>query len=340
MNVSRRRILGFLLLCMPFLVLVQGCRTLHTGAVSRRIACIEPRPDNGEFIDFTLAPNRIYGAALTYRSHIKETGELFRPDLSPPIFRKSLGTLNGHRETVKFPSTEEMVRVLDALEPGLGGETAGRFATRGTRHSEGLLDPLLDYEAELAFVLLEDIAWDRMDDPAYMPRLGFFVANDLSARTVAALGEGTGEREKFWGASKSFQGFLPTGRLLWVPRQGTGDTVVCVELETTVNGELRQRQFTADLIYTPKQLLSFIAAAYPDERPEKGDVVLTGTPGGVALRVSPWKRRLAAFLHLGRFTRLRFLLNAADRERRFLYPGDELVVSGGVLGEIKTRIVE
>lgn len=56
------------------------------------------------------------------------------------------------------------------------------------------LSALLDYEVEMGFVLLEDVDPSQLDQPSFAPRLGFFIANDLSARSVGILGEGQPNR--------------------------------------------------------------------------------------------------------------------------------------------------
>ncbi|MFC2149563.1 hypothetical protein ACFLQ8_02570 [Candidatus Auribacterota bacterium] len=69
-------------------------------------------------------------------------------------------------------------------------------------------------------------------------------------------------------------------------------------------------------------------------------MVLTGTPGGVAMQVSGTKKWLAGILGFDRFTKLNFMLKDAKKNKKFLKPGDVVIVSGGILGELKTEIVE
>lgn len=96
--------------------------------------------------------------------------------------------------TIPFPTSEGLFEAAERMEPGLG--SALRAA-----HRE--LDPRLDYETELGVVLLEDIPSGALEADDYAPRLGFFVANDLSARALALLGEGQDRRYAYWGISKS-----------------------------------------------------------------------------------------------------------------------------------------
>lgn len=304
-----------------------GCAT--PPARPPAIGCIDIDARHGRLLPAALCPARIYGIGLSYAGHAGETGARTDAEAQPPIFKKSPGSLNAEGLPVRVPSMPLLVEALDQLEPGLGREAARRIKD---------LPALLDYEAELAFVLLEEVDWRRIEEPSYAPRIGFFVANDLSARSVAALGEGRPDRDDYWGASKSFPGFLPVGPWIWVPDAPTLDAVPCVTLTAEVNGEVRQRETTARLLYTPRQMLRGIAARFPDDLPSAGDLVLTGTPEGVALRVPKWKRTLADLLGIDRFARLSLLIGMAGRSGRFLTPGDLVTVSGGPLGSTSVTI--
>ena len=305
-----------------------GCAT--PPAPLPAVGCVDIDARHGRFLPLELCPARVYGIGLSYAGHAGETGAQTGAEAQPPVFRKSPGSLNAEGRPVRVPSRARLVDALDRLEPGLGRRAARRFKD---------LPALLDYETELAFVLLEDVDWRRIEEPSYAPRMGFFVANDLSARSVAALGEGRPDRDDYWGASKSFPGFLPVGPSIWVPDAPSLDVVPCVTLTAEVNGEVRQRETTARLLYTPRRMLRAIAARFPDDLPGAGDLVLTGTPEGVALRVPAWKRALADLLGIDRFARLSLLIGMAERSGRFLSPGDLVTVSGGPLGSASVRIV-
>jgi len=96
----------------------------------------------------------------------------------------------------------------------------------------GDLSTLLDYEVELGFVLLEDIANGQLLADHFVPPLGYFIANNLSARNVALLGEGTDMRYEYWGVSKSFPGFLPMSDQIWMPNNPSSNSIPCVKIET------------------------------------------------------------------------------------------------------------
>jgi 2-keto-4-pentenoate hydratase/2-oxohepta-3-ene-1,7-dioic acid hydratase in catechol pathway len=195
---------------------------------------------------------------------------------------------------------------------------------------------LLDYEVEMVLVLLEDIDPASLDDAGFTPQLGYFIGNDVSARTVAILREGQPNRSAYWGASKSFRGFMPVADHAWVPDEPKPNAIPCVVIETTVNGQLRQSESTEDLIYTPVRMLRFIHAQYPESPLGKGTMIFTGTPGGVAMTTPRWLARLSSLIGLSRFRKLNAKLHGDTT--RFLKPGDRVVARGQGLGKISILI--
>jgi len=129
-----------------------------------------------------------------------------------------------------------------------------------------------DWEVELGVVIGTRALY--LDSPADSRAhiAGYLVANDLSERTFQ-LDESGGQ----WSKGKSSPGFSPLG-----PWLVTADEVdpAALRLQSWVNGEPRQDSSTADLIfdvdYIVWHLSQYLAL-------EPGDVVLTGTPEGVAL---------------------------------------------------------
>jgi len=129
-----------------------------------------------------------------------------------------------------------------------------------------------DWEVELGIVIGRRA--NRLASPGESAShiAGYVVANDLSERDWQ-LAQSGGQ----WSKGKSAPGFCPTG-----PWLVTGDEVDAGDLRLTsfVNGEPRQDSRTSDLIFGIETIvfeLSQVLAL------ELGDVVLTGTPEGVAL---------------------------------------------------------
>ena len=274
-------------------------------------------------------PPGIFAIGLSYAKHIEETASGFDPNAVPPVFRKELRAFVRTGANVAMPDTDALCASAEEIEPGLG---------KILREKHPDLSPLLDYEGELGFVLLEDIDPQALDAPGFVPRLGFFISNDLSARTLAIMGEDQPNRYDYWGASKSFPGFMPVGGHAWVPDEPKANGIPSVVIETKVNGQTRQKQTTDELIYTPLQMLRFIHMMYPESPLSKGTIVLTGTPGGVALKSPRWQVRLANLIGMSRFKKLSIKLGS-DLST-FLKAGDRVVVSGGKLGSVTVTITD
>jgi len=128
----------------------------------------------------------------------------------------------------------------------------------------------LDYESELAVIVGRAGTWiAERDALSYVS--GYAVANDVSTRDVQ-FAEGQ------WTRSKSFDGFCPLGP--WIT---TSDVVAdpgSLEIGTQVNGEKRQESSTSQLLYGIEEIISFVSRGITLE---PGDVILTGTPPGVAM---------------------------------------------------------
>jgi 2-keto-4-pentenoate hydratase/2-oxohepta-3-ene-1,7-dioic acid hydratase in catechol pathway len=285
--------------------------------------------EDGQFIpkDSLPLPTNIYGMGLTYRNHLLETAAEFDPAASPPIFKKDIQSLDITDAKVKLPAKAQLTTAAASLEPAVADQLNAEFEE---------INPMLDYEVELGFVLLEPITAAQLADDSFIPPLGFFVANDLSARSLALLGEGSSQRYAYWGISKSFPGFLPMTDQIWVPDEPGRNAIPCLQIETYVNGEVRQSQGTDNMIYTPLEMLRFIQEKYPDQPLQKGDLVLTGTPGGVAIATPRALVRLSNLLGFDRFKKLSIKLGGDLSP--FLKTGDQVEVRGGELGRVLVEI--
>jgi 2-keto-4-pentenoate hydratase/2-oxohepta-3-ene-1,7-dioic acid hydratase in catechol pathway len=123
----------------------------------------------------------------------------------------------------------------------------------------------VDFEGELAIV----IGRQAKNVPAADWRdyvLGFACANDVTARDLQ-------RKDVQFTRGKSFDTFLPFG-----PCIDTDLDPAALALTTRVNGEVKQRGNTSDMIFGPAALIEFMSAVmtlFP------GDLILTGTPAGV-----------------------------------------------------------
>lgn len=285
--------------------------------------------DEGTFMDFDNLPKNIYGIGLSYAGHINETASDFDPDGDPPVFIKANNSITKDGNKVKIPSRKRMLDALEQLEPGISETVNQKFKS---------LPALLDYEVELGFVLLEDITSANLKNADYAPKIGFFIANDFGARSLAVLGEGQANRYDYWGISKSFSGFTPISDKIWIPKGFKANSIPCINIETQVNGEVRQHQLTSDLIYTPLQMLQAIHRKYPNKLLLKGDMVLTGTPGGVVMSTPRWIVRLAGMIGMDRFDKLTKVTSDKKDVAKFLKAGDKVLVKGEGLGSVEVNI--
>ncbi|MGA2009141.1 MAG: fumarylacetoacetate hydrolase family protein [Solirubrobacteraceae bacterium] len=122
----------------------------------------------------------------------------------------------------------------------------------------------LDYEGELVIVIGAGGAIG-----------GYCVADDVSARDLQG-------REPQWTRAKGADTFCPFGP--WVTTADEVPDPGALRLRTWVNGELRQDSPTSDLVFGCQALVDFIAETctlLP------GDLILTGTPGGVGTAMDP-----------------------------------------------------
>jgi 2-keto-4-pentenoate hydratase/2-oxohepta-3-ene-1,7-dioic acid hydratase in catechol pathway len=123
----------------------------------------------------------------------------------------------------------------------------------------------VDYEGELGIVIgrrthraSAETAADNI--------LGLCCGNDVTARDIQ-------KADGQWTRAKGYDTFCPLGP--WVATGVEPDDLL---LETLVNGEVKQSVRTTDMLFHPYELVSFISQVMTLV---PGDVVLTGTPGGI-----------------------------------------------------------
>lgn len=133
-----------------------------------------------------------------------------------------------------------------------------------------------DYEVELG-VLVGRSGRDLTADQAADAIVGYTVANDLSARDLQ-FADGQ------WTRGKNLDGSCPLGPV--VVAAGVLD-VTDLEIRCAVNGETRQSSSTRQMVFSPAQILAHLSRTM-ELRP--GDLVITGTPPGVAMGSDdiPW----------------------------------------------------
>ena len=172
---------------------------------------------------------------------------------------------------------------------------------------------LLDYEIELGLIMKKDITSavqiTEADLKDYIA--GFVITNDVSARDVQIV-------EQQWFKGKSYRGFCPTGPYIYLLEGDEVNYLEKLEMHLEINGETRQRVFTDQLLFKPTETLSEMSSIFDLAI---GDLVLTGTPSGVALRLNAdilkpiYDNTLAYEEKLD-------LFYASQKDNGYLQPGD------------------
>jgi len=139
-----------------------------------------------------------------------------------------------------------------------------------------------DYEAELCVVIGKNALYLKSEEQAAEHILGYTISQDVSERHWQV------ERSGQWTKGKSFPTFNPMGP--WIV---TADELAekklspsNLSLSCTVDGELRQNSSTNDLIFGINHCIWYISQFM---ELKAGDVINTGTPGGVGMALKPEK---------------------------------------------------
>ena len=124
----------------------------------------------------------------------------------------------------------------------------------------------VDYEAELAIVIGKAARnVDETGAPGVI--LGYTCGNDVTARDLQA-------KDVQFTRAKGFDTFCPLGPHIETDVDGTN-----LDIECRVNGEVKQKSNTSDLVFGPAALVAFISSVMTLL---PGDVIMTGTPAGIA----------------------------------------------------------
>ncbi|HKP41511.1 fumarylacetoacetate hydrolase family protein [Mycobacterium sp.] len=154
-----------------------------------------------------------------------------------------------------------------------------RFSDSHVGHGQPVVAPpnteQLDYEGEVAIVIGRPTTRVESDADARTAIAGLSCYNDLSARDWQL-------HNSQWLPGKNFRGVGAFGPLL-VTTDEFAD-FRAIRLSTRVDGEIRQDATLADLIFDFTDILRYVTG-FTDLAP--GDVIVTGTPGGVGFVADP-----------------------------------------------------
>lgn len=157
----------------------------------------------------------------------------------------------------------------------------------------------LDFEGELAVII--GTAGRRIpEDEALNHVMGYTISNDVTMRDFQY-------KTHQWIQGKSWEKSTPIGPYLLTPDEFDLDHAT---IRTTLNGEVVQDSDLSMLMFSVPRLISTISEFVTLE---PGDVILTGTPGGVGFRREP---------------------------KLFMSPGDQVTVAIGGLGTLANIVVD
>jgi len=208
-------------------------------------------------------------------------------------------------------------------DSGFNPDTVPMTFFRKTSHSisgptDDIVKPshvrFLDYEVEVGLVIGKDLpvgtTLTRENIADHVAAL--VVTNDVSARDLQL------PKTQFFEA-KSYPTFTPVGPRLVVLEPGDWERFGELRLQLWVNGEVRQDAVVADdMLYKPLKALQGLARFQPLST---GDLVLTGTPGGTALKAPPKPIEIIGAL-LPPATKWKAFFKAQARNTSYLAEGD------------------
>jgi 2-keto-4-pentenoate hydratase/2-oxohepta-3-ene-1,7-dioic acid hydratase in catechol pathway len=200
---------------------------------------------------------------------------------------------------VNYRSHREETGRADVGKPTVFARFSDTLAAHGADLPIPSESDMYDYEGEVALVVGAPADHVRPED-AFKVVAGYAAFNDFSARDWQRH---TGQ----WTPGKNFPLSGAFGPYFMTASE-VGDVTELV-VETRVNGEVRQRAAVSDLIFDIPAILEYVTAFTPLS---PGDVIVTGTPGGVGLFMEP---------------------------PTFLAPGDVVEVEVGKLGTLRNVLV-
>lgn len=159
-----------------------------------------------------------------------------------------------------------------------------------------------DWEAELAVVVGKRVRRARGAE-AERAVAGFTVLNDITCRDWQF-------RTREWLQGKTWDSSTPVGPYLVTPDELPGGVRPALDVRLLVDGEVMQSDSTSDLLFDPVALVEYVSTAV---RLNPGDLIATGTPGGVGQARDP---------------------------QRFLTGGETVVTEIQGLGRLENRIVK
>ncbi|RFS84248.1 FAA hydrolase family protein [Actinomadura spongiicola] len=159
-----------------------------------------------------------------------------------------------------------------------------------------------DWEVELAVVVGAPVRRARGEE-AERAIAGFTVLNDITCRDWQF-------RTREWLQGKMWDSTTPVGPYLVTPDELPGGVRPELDVRLLVDGEVMQSDSTGDLVFDPVDLVEYVSTVV---RLNPGDIIATGTPGGVG---------------------------HARRPERYLLGGETVVAEIQGVGRLTNRVVK
>ncbi|KRE94205.1 fumarylacetoacetate hydrolase [Nocardioides sp. Soil774] len=262
----------------------------------RHIGAIE----DGQVRDLGPAPGFFADPGAALANPGGDMHDLDTVELAPAVPETSRIFCVGINYRSHAAESKDLAGLDEPTVPMIFGRWQQSLVVDGTPVPVPPNEPGLDWEVELAVVIGRRV-WRADEDTALDAVLGYAAFNDLSARTKQL------ETAQFT-VGKNADRSGPISPV--VTKDEVGDPRLGLRVTTEVNGRLRQDGNTRDLIHSVPRIIAYITdtlTLLP------GDVIATGTPGGVGAGLKP---------------------------PVFLRPGDEVVVTVESVGQVRNPIVD
>jgi len=224
-----------------------------------------------EMLLFLEGGEKVFHKAEQLCKESKEKIQLSEVTLLPPISRPPKILAIGlnyadHLEEVRAAGREMETPIVPMVFNKQSLSVAGPY----DEVHDPKVSEMLDFEGELTFVIGKRCRHVPKEE-AHKVIAGFAIANDLSVRDWQL-------RSPTFTMGKSFDTHCPFGPAIVTPEEISDPHKL--DLITEVNGEKRQDSNTKHLIFNCFDLVEHLSTAFTLE---PGDLVLTGTPGGVGV---------------------------------------------------------
>ncbi len=209
------------------------------------------RADSVKLSTPVISPEKILLAAVNYHSHLEEHHA--KPPSEPYFFTKFRNALIASGEEIIIPKISKMVDWEVELAVIIGKK--GKYIPR---------NKAFDYVA--GYSVAVDVSFRDLRFPSHLSS-----SSSRSSESDASLGT-------HWVKAKGLDNSFPLGP--WLVTVDEVPDPQTLEISLSVNGVIKQRSNTAEMIFSVDELIEHASTGITLK---PGDIISTGTPGGVAM---------------------------------------------------------